>query len=162
MPKNKQTWDGSKQLVADVKWSKNNHENALLNTGVPLEENDWVRPGIPVRWMTDSSFKKKANQTIITYSFMTTMSKLNYGDDRREIIKPYANFSRKQRKDIGKLFKTLSSYANITFKKVLDKKPLERSGLDSIQLLMKQDNSVLAFMQRVSPRSRATGWRCLV
>ena len=26
MPKNKQTWDDSKQLVADVKWSKNNHE----------------------------------------------------------------------------------------------------------------------------------------
>ena len=49
MSKNKQAWDDSKQLVADVKWSKNNHENALLNTGVPLEENDWVRPGIPVR-----------------------------------------------------------------------------------------------------------------
>ena len=108
MPKNKQTWDNSTQLVADVKWSKNNHENALLNTGVPQEENDWVSPGIPVRWTTDSSFKKKANQTIITYSFMTTKSKLNYGDDRREIIKPYANFTKTQQKDIAKLFKQKS------------------------------------------------------
>ena len=66
MPKNKQTWDDSKQLVADVKWSKNNHENALLNTGVPLEENDWVRPGIPVRWITDSSFKSKKKTTLLT------------------------------------------------------------------------------------------------
>ena len=134
MPKNKQTWDNSKQLVANVEWSKNNHENALLNTGVPPEENDWVRPGIPVRWTTDSSFKKKANQTIITYSFMTTKSKLNYGDDRREIIKPYANFSRKQQKDIGKLLKTLSSYANITFKKVPDKKTVGtiRIGFNTI------------------------------
>ena len=134
MPKNKQTWDDSKQLLADVKWSKNNHENALLNIGVPLEENDWVSPGIPARWMTDSSFKKKANQTIITYSFMTTKSKLNYGDDRREIIKPYANFSRKQQKDIGKLFKTLSLYANINFKKVPDKKTVGtiRIGFNTI------------------------------
>ena len=121
MPKNKQTWDDSKQLVVDVKWSKNNHENALLNTGVPLEENDWVSPGIPVRWMTDSSFKKNANQTITTYSFMTTKSKLNYGDDRREIIKPYANFTKTQQKDIAKLFKQISSYTGIKFKKVKDK-----------------------------------------
>jgi serralysin len=134
MPKNKQTWDNSKQLVADVKWSKNNHENALLNTGVPLEENDWVRPGIPVRWITDSSFKSKKKTTLLTYSFMTTRSKLNYGDERQEIIKPYANFSRKQQKDIGKLFKTLSSYANINFKKVPDKKTVGtiRIGFNTI------------------------------
>ena len=152
MPKNKQTWDNSKQLVANVEWSKNNHENALLNTGVPPEENDWVRPGIPVRWTTDSSFKKKANQTIITYSFMTTKSKLNYGDDRREIIKPYANFTKTQQKDIAKLFKQIRAIQALNLKRLKTKVPSELFDLDSTQLLTKQEIFSQVFMpQEILP-----------
>jgi serralysin len=134
MPKNKQTWDNSHQDVINVKWSKKTHENALLNTGVPLEDNNWVAPGIPVKWATDSSFKNKKNQTIITYSFITTQSKLNYGDDRRARIEPYANFSRTQQKDIAKLFKQISSYTGIIFKEVKDNKTVGtiRLGFNTI------------------------------
>ncbi len=117
---NKQLWNESKQNIVNVKWSKNIHENALLNTGIPLEENGWVRPGIPVKWISDSSFKKQKNTTLLTYSFITTKSKLDYGDDRQETIKPYANFSEKQQSDITKLFELLSNYVNIRFVKVPD------------------------------------------
>ena len=117
---NEQLWNESKQNIVDVKWSNKIHENALLNTGIPLEENGWVSPGIPTKWISDSSFKKQKNTTLLTYSFITTKSKLDYGDDRRETIVPYANFSEKQQNDIAKLFESLSDYANIRFIKVPD------------------------------------------
>ena len=122
---NEQLWNESKQNIVDVKWSNKIHENALLNTGIPLEENGWVSPGIPTKWISDSSFKKQKNTTLLTYSFMTTKSKLDYGDDRRETIVPYANFSEKQQNDIAKLFESLSDYANIRFIKVPDNNTVE-------------------------------------
>lgn len=109
---NEQLWNESKQNIVNVKWSNKIHENALLNTGLGT--------GIPTKWISDSSFKKQKNTTLLTYSFMTTKSKLDYGDDRRKTIVPYANFSKKQQNDIAKLFKSLSDYANIRFIKVPD------------------------------------------
>ena len=120
MPKKKQTWDNSKQTIINAKWSDIRHKDALLNTGIPLPENNWIGPGIPVRWASDSSFKKPKQGIILTYSFIHKKSKLNYKDDRGKIT-PKANFSRRQQQDISKLFEIIGSYTNINFKKVKDK-----------------------------------------
>ena len=119
MPKNKQTWKESKQSVVDSNWANTRYKDALLNTGTPLPENDWQGSGIPIKWASDSSYKRPKKGIILTYSFIHKKSKLNYKDDRGK-IRPRANFSAKQKRDIGKIFDLISSYANIKFIKVKD------------------------------------------
>ena len=133
MPKNKQTWKSSKQTVTDVKWSNKQHKDALLNTGIALEENNWTRPDIPVRWASDSSYKKPKKGILLTYSFASKKSKFNYEDDRGTIA-PVANFSKAQKRDISRLFEIVSSYVPIKFKKVKDKKSVGtiRIGFNTI------------------------------
>ena len=120
VPVNKQTWKNSKQSLTNAKWTDKRHKDALLNTGIPLPENNWEGSGVPVKWSSDSSYKRPKAGIVLTYSFIHKKSKLNYQDDRGK-IKPVANFSSKQQKDIGKLFNLIGSYANIEFKKVKDK-----------------------------------------
>ena len=120
MSKNKQTWKESKQSVVESKWANVRYKDALLNTGIEVPENNWRPSGIPVRWASDSSYKKPKKGIVLTYSFIHKKSKFNYKDDRGK-IKPAASFSSKQQKDIGKIFKSLSSYINVKFVKVRDK-----------------------------------------
>ena len=133
MPKNKQTWEHSNQNVVDVEWSNEQHKDALLNIGIPLESNNWIRPNTPVRWASDSSYKTPKKGIRLTYSFISKKSKFNYEDDRG-VIKPFANFSKKQKNDISELFKIISSYSAIKFKKVKDKKSVGtiRIGFNTI------------------------------
>ena len=119
MQKNKQTWYESRQSVVDSRWGKQLYKNALLNTGIPLPENDWQGSGIPNKWVSDSSYKQPKNGIILTYSFIQKNSKFDYEDDRGK-IKPRANFTARQQKDIRKIFDLISSYVNIKFKKVRD------------------------------------------
>ena len=74
-----------------------------------------------MRWASDPSFKDE-DKTIITYSFATKKSKFNYGDDRVKAIKPYASFTKQQKRHISNLFDLISSYINVDFKRVKDKK----------------------------------------
>ena len=133
MPKNKQTWNNSKQTTTNAKWSNKRHKDALLNTGIPLPENNWEGSGIPIKWESDSSYKKPKKGIILTYSFIHKKSKLNYEDDRGKIT-PKANFSQRQQKDVSKLLDLISTYTNIQFKKVKDKKTVGtiRIGFNAI------------------------------
>ena len=53
---------------------------------------------------------------------MSKKSKLNYGDDRVKKIRPYANFSKKKKKDISNLFDLIDDYINVDFMRAKDKK----------------------------------------
>ena len=119
MTQNKQTWEESKQLTINSKWSNKRYKDALLNTGIPLPENNWSGSDIPVKWTSDSSYKKPSKGILLTYSFIHKKSKFNYEDDRGK-IRPAATFSKQQQRDISKLFNLISSYTNIKFKKVKD------------------------------------------
>ena len=119
MTKNKQTWKKSSQKLVDSSWSGDLFIDSVLNQG--REEDQHGKRRIPpVRWASDPSFKSR-KKTIITYSFASKKSRFNYGDDRVKRIKPYANFTKKQKRDIVKLFDSLSDYINVDFKRVKDK-----------------------------------------
>ena len=119
MTKNKQTWKKSSQKLVDSSWSGDLFIDSVLNQG--REEDQHGKRRIPpVRWASDPSFKSR-KKTIITYSFASKKSRFNYGDDRVKRIKPYANFTKKQKRDIAKLFDSLSDYINVDFKRVKDK-----------------------------------------
>ena len=120
MTQNKQTWKDSKQSVANSNWSNEIHKDALLNTGIPLPENNWQGSGIPVKWESDSSYANPENGIILTYSFIHKKSKFNYEDDVGAIT-PSSNLTSRQKKDIDKIFDLISSYVNIEFKRVKDK-----------------------------------------
>ena len=120
MPKNKQTWKKSHQKLTESSWSGDLFIDSVLNQGRE-EDQHGKRTIPPVRWTSDPSFKS-SKKTIITYSFASKKSKFNYGDDRVKKIKPYANFTREQKRDISKLFDSISSYINVEFKRVKDKK----------------------------------------
>ena len=92
----------------------------MLNRGREEEQRGESKMS-PVRWGSDPSFQGH-QQTVITYSFMSKKSKLNYGDDRVKKIRPYANFSKKQKKDISNLFDLIGDYINVDFMRVKDKK----------------------------------------
>jgi len=132
LPKNKQTWKKSAQSLLDSSWTGDLHIDSVLNQGREEEqrEEDIVPP---IKWSSDPSFKID-QKTVITYSFITKKSKFNYGDDRVEKIKPYANFSKKQKKDISILFELIGDYINVEFKKVKDKKTVGtiRIGFNTI------------------------------
>ena len=96
LPKNKQTWKKSAQSLLESSWTGDLFVNSVLNQGRE-EDQDGKRVVPPVRWASDSSFKE-GEKTIITYSFATKKSKFNYGDDRVKKIKPYANFSKGQKR----------------------------------------------------------------
>ena len=120
MPKNKQTWKKSSQKLKNSSWSGDLFIDSVLNQG--REEDQHEKRRIPpVRWASDPSFKS-SKKTIITYSFASKKSRFNYGDDRVKNIKPYANFTRRQKRDIAQLFDSLSEYTNVVFKRVKDKK----------------------------------------
>ena len=119
MTKNKQTWKKSSQKLVDSSWSGDLFIDSVLNQG--REEDQHGKRRIPpVRWASDPSFKSR-KKTIITYSFASKKSRFSYGDDRVKNIKPYANFTKKQKRDIAKLFDSLSDYINVNFKRVKDK-----------------------------------------
>ena len=120
MTKNKQTWKKSSQKLVDSSWSGDLFIDSVLNQGRE-EDQQGKRRIPPVRWASDPSFKSR-KKTIITYSFASKKSRFNYGDDRVKRIKPYANFTKKQKRDIAKLFDSLSDYINVDFKRVKDKK----------------------------------------
>ena len=93
LPKNKQTWKKSAQSLLDSSWTGDLHIDSVLNRGREEEHReDNIIP--PVKWNNDPGFKAD-EKTVITYSFITKKSKLNYGDDRVDKIKPHANFSKK-------------------------------------------------------------------
>ena len=119
MTKNKQTWKKSSQKLVDSSWSGDLFIDSVLNQGRE-EDQHGKRKITPVRWASDPSFKSR-KKTIITYSFASKKSRFNYGDDRVKRIKPYANFTKKQKRDIAKLFDSLSDYINVDFKRVKDK-----------------------------------------
>ena len=120
MPKNKQTWKKSYQKLTESSWSGDLFIDSVLNQGRE-EDQHGKRTIPPVRWESDPGFKG-LQKTVITYSFITKKSKLNYGDDRVKRIKPYTNFSKKQKRDISNLFDLISSYIDVDFRKVKDKK----------------------------------------
>ena len=120
MTKNKQTWKKSSQKLVNSSWSGDLFIDSVLNQGRE-EDQQGKRRIPPVRWASDPSFKSR-KKTIITYSFASKKSRFNYGDDRVKRIKPYANFTKKQKRDIAKLFDSLSDYINVDFKRVKDKK----------------------------------------
>ena len=113
-------------------WTGDLFIDSVLNQGRE-EDQHGKRVIPPVRWANDPSYKDK-EKTIITYSFATKKSKFNYGDDRVKAIKPYANFSKKQKRDISKLFDSISDYINVDFKRVKDKKSVGtiRIGFNTI------------------------------
>ena len=76
MTQNKQTWKESKQSITNSKWSNKRYKDALLNTGIPLPENNWSGSEIPVKWTSDSSYKKPSKGILLTYSFIHKKSKL--------------------------------------------------------------------------------------
>lgn len=101
-------------------WTGDLFIDSVLNQGRE-EDQHGKRVIPPVRWANDPSYKDE-EKTIITYSFATKKSKFNYGDDRVKAIKPYANFSKKQKQHISNLFDLISSYIDVDFKRVKDKK----------------------------------------
>ena len=130
LPKNKQTWKKSSQTLMDSRWTGDLHIDALLNRGGP--EGDYSKVP-PRKWVSDPAFKG-LQKTVITYSFITKKSKLNYGDDRVKRIKPYTDFSKKQKRGISNLFDLISSYIDVDFRKVKDKKTVGtiRIGFNTI------------------------------
>ena len=132
LPKNKQTWKKSTQSLLESSWTGDLFVNSVLNQGRE-EDQDGKSVVPPVRWASDPSFKE-GEKTIITYSFATKKSKFNYGDDRVKKIKPYANFSKGQKRDISNLFDSISEYINVDFKKVKDRKTVGtiRIGFNTI------------------------------
>ena len=132
MPKNKQTWKKSHQNLTESSWSGDLFIDSVLNQGRE-EDQHGKRTIPPVRWTSDPSFKS-SKKTTITYSFASKKSKFNYGDDRVKKIKPYANFTKEQKRDISKLFDSISSYINVDFKRVKDKKSVGtiRIGFNTI------------------------------
>ena len=133
MPKISRHGGNSNQNVIDIEWSNEQHKDALLNIGIPLKSNNWIRPDTPVRWASDSSYKTPKKGIRLTYSFISKKSRFNYEDDRG-VIKTFANFSKKQKNDISELFNIISSYSAIKFKKVKDKKSVGtiRIGFNTI------------------------------
>ena len=101
-------------------WTGDLFIDSVLNQGRE-EDQRGKRVIPPVRWASDPSYKDE-EKTIITYSFATTKSKFDYGDDRVKVIKPYANFTKKQRRHISNLFDLIGSYVDVDFKRVKDKK----------------------------------------
>lgn len=132
MPKKKQTWKKSYQKLMESSWSGDLFIDSVLNQGRE-EDQHGKRTIPPVRWASDPSFKS-SEKTIITYSFASKKSKFNYGDDRVKKIKPYANFTREQKRDISKLFDSISDYINVDFKRVKDRESVGtiRIGFNTI------------------------------
>ena len=83
MPKISHHGENSNQNVIDIEWSNEQHKDALLNIGIPLKSNNWIRPDTPVRWASDSSHKTPKKGIRLTYSFISKKSRFNYEDDRR-------------------------------------------------------------------------------
>ena len=120
LPRNKQTWKKSAQTLLESSWTGNLFIDSVLNQGRE-EDHHRNRAITPVRWASDPSFKDE-DKTIITYSFATKKSKFNYGDDRVKAIKPYASFTKQQKRHISNLFDLIGSYIDVDFKRVKDKK----------------------------------------
>ena len=94
MPKISRHGGNSNQNVIDIEWSNEQHKDALLNIGIPLKSNNWIRPDTPFRWASDSSHKTPKKGIRLTYSFISKKSRFNYEDDHG-VIKTLANFSKK-------------------------------------------------------------------